>query len=553
MKNTSLATPRSTTNEPSALAPMRERSASSTVGREKPLFGRLVGGRYRVRSFVGDGVTGETYLARQTSQERNVIVKSVRPSLAAATGFSDAFYRELNAASAFASPSFTKVLSFGGEPDGLLYVAREHADGKSLAEVIASEGPLSEERIVALLEPVVRALGVAHAKGLSHRGISPFNVFVVPAADGKPERALVTDLGLSGLASLDGAAVASPYAAPEVAGGKADKRADVYSLGVVIYEMLTGVYPEGAGRVAAPPHATEQAPSCSKRLADVAMRAMQHAPAARYPSARTMLDAMMDRSPFFDRTTAMPAQEDDADDDADGMRVTSELRPVHVAAAKAPEVRAVAKIAPSAKMEAAKPVAPSAKVAAAKKVVAVTPAEVEAAVALSGQPTPKKEAAAKEIAAPSPAPVARSIFSTGVAEAAPEARVAPPPSSRSKLARGADVGEISGDLDRTVLDLAAMPEDDEPSPQHTVKMAALVDPETPPPSSVPAVIEPATTALGLYTPPVAFQPIAPERVPALVTRGRNKKARDLVPLLQGLAVFVGFSIVGVLVLVVVMN
>ncbi len=308
---------------------MRERSVSGTMIREQPLFGRLVGGRYRIRSFIGAGVIGATYLARQASQDRSVAVKSVHTALARRPGFSEAFLREAKAASLIEHPSFVKVLDSGEEPDGTLYVVMEHVEGRSLADVLAESGALAEERIVAIVAQVLRGLAVTHSKGFVHRSIDPQNVLLVSADAGAPEAVKVADFGVAALRQLDERGLGrAGYSAPEQArGGKADKRSDVYSMGVVLYEMLTGKFPAVGSPSESAPHATAVRPACSKRLADVAFRAMQRTPAARYPSARAMLDAVLGKSALSDRTTAMAAQDFDEDEEEIEAIDESDLEP----------------------------------------------------------------------------------------------------------------------------------------------------------------------------------------------------------------------------------
>jgi len=293
---------------------VRERSVSGTISREKPLFGRLVGGRYRVRSFLGAGPIGAVYLAHQASQSRSVVVKSVHAALAEREGFSEAFLREVKAASFVDHPAFVKVLDYGQEPDRTLFVVTEHVEGRPLAEVIAEGGPLPEARVVEIVSEVLRALVVAHGKGFVHRGLTPSNLFL-PAGPGPSPAVVVTDFGVSSLRQLPVAGLgAAPYSAPEqTRSDRADKRSDLYALGVILYEMLTGRFPAVGSPSEGAPHAAAQVPSCSKRLADVAFRAMQLSPAARFPSARAMLDAVLGRGTGRDETTAMPAEPDDGE------------------------------------------------------------------------------------------------------------------------------------------------------------------------------------------------------------------------------------------------
>jgi serine/threonine-protein kinase len=217
------------------------------------MVGRVLGGRYRVLSRLGEGGMGSVYLCEHAVLGRRHAVKVLRPELAADAELVARFRIEAVAASRIGGENVVDVHDFGTTDDGVPYYVMEALDGRSLALVIAEDGPLAVPRALALLEQICGALGAAHARGVVHRDVKPANVFVVAGADGA-ERAKVIDFGISKVAPEEpsgerltrtGAIIGTPeYMAPEqAAGDPVDHRADVYAVGVLAYEMLTGTLP----------------------------------------------------------------------------------------------------------------------------------------------------------------------------------------------------------------------------------------------------------------------------------------------------------------------
>jgi len=196
---------------------------------------------------------GAVYLCEHAVLGRRYAVKVLRPDLGEDAELVERFRNEAIAASRIGGENVVDVLDFGEEDDGALYYVMEALEGRSLGALIAEDGPIEVPRALALLEQVCRALGAAHARGVVHRDVKPDNVFVVRREDGA-EQAKVIDFGISQVAlegprkerlTEAGAIMGTPeYMAPEqAAGGKVDHRADVYALGVLAYEMLTGTLP----------------------------------------------------------------------------------------------------------------------------------------------------------------------------------------------------------------------------------------------------------------------------------------------------------------------
>jgi serine/threonine-protein kinase len=218
-----------------------------------PLLGRLLDERYRIQSLLGRGGMGAVYRALHVSMNKVIAVKVVRPELCDTLEAAKRFHREARAASMLSHPHTIRVFDFGQTDDRMLYMVMEYLDGRSLAKVIA-EGPLPAERALRLAGEVAQSLVEAHERGLVHRDLKPENILLLDAA-GHPDFVKVLDFGIakfltgsSGVSSVTGtgAVVGTPYyMAPEQASAPQGLTAavDVYALGVILYEMLTGHLP----------------------------------------------------------------------------------------------------------------------------------------------------------------------------------------------------------------------------------------------------------------------------------------------------------------------
>jgi len=215
-------------------------------------IGRTLGGRYRVLSRLGEGGMGTVYLCEHAVLGRRYAVKVLRAGLGDDPELSERFRNEAIAASRIGGENVVDVVDFGTEDDGAQYYVMEALEGRSLGAILAEDGPFDVDRALGLLEQVCRALAAAHAGGVVHRDVKPDNVFVVRRADGA-EQAKVIDFGISQVPASDGrerltragAIIGTPeYMAPEQAAGEpVDHRTDVYALGVLAYELLTGTLP----------------------------------------------------------------------------------------------------------------------------------------------------------------------------------------------------------------------------------------------------------------------------------------------------------------------
>jgi ABC-type oligopeptide transport system substrate-binding subunit/predicted Ser/Thr protein kinase len=209
--------------------------------------GALLAG-FRVESLLGEGAMGTVYLSEETSTGRRVALKLLGPELARDERFRRRFLRETELAASLDHPNVVPILG-SGEEHGTLYIAMAYVEGSDLRELLRREGRLTPERTLESLGHVAEALDAAHAAGLVHRDVKPGNILVAARADG--EHVYVCDFGLarhvSSVSSLTGErgfVGTIDYVPPEqIEGGTIDGRADVYSLGCVLFECLAGARP----------------------------------------------------------------------------------------------------------------------------------------------------------------------------------------------------------------------------------------------------------------------------------------------------------------------
>ncbi len=276
--------------------------------------GTVVADRYAVGELLGRGGMAEVYLATDRVLDRSVAVKTLGIWLASDATFVERFRREALASARISHPNLVAVFDAGSE-GGVHYIVMEHVPGETLADVIRREGPIRPDRARRIGRNIAAALGVAHAAGIVHRDVKPANVMLTP--DGRTK---LMDLGIA--RGIEGESITrassilgtAGYISPEQArGDPVDHRSDVYSLGCVMYEMLTGRPPFTAGdpvavayqhvhEAPAPPSSVE--PSVPPSLEAVTLRAMEKDPAARFQSAADMYSALGDRTGQITPVTA---------------------------------------------------------------------------------------------------------------------------------------------------------------------------------------------------------------------------------------------------------
>lgn len=278
---------------------------------DEPLRGALIAGKYRTGRVIGRGAMGIVYEASHAELKKKVAVKVIESALAHSDEFLQRFRREARAAGAVESESIVRVFDAGVNRDVGAYMVMEYLEGENLEERLARPPRLAVSETVRIAQQLGHALAKAHAAGVVHRDLKPANVFLTKREDGS-RLAKILDFGISLILAPDangsvalrltqvGMVVGSPqYSSPEQVQGKddVDHRTDVWSLGVVVYEMLAGkrAYPEKDNYEdfvqellhEEPPKLTDVAPWVPPSVAAVVHAAIRHDPAQRLPDCGT--------------------------------------------------------------------------------------------------------------------------------------------------------------------------------------------------------------------------------------------------------------------------
>lgn len=305
---------------------MKEVAESGTGSKAEAdqLVGRIIAGKYQLERYISGGSSGAVYRARHNVLEKPVALKILDADLALSADMVEYFKREAKAASRLDHPNSVRILDFGSEPDGLLYIVMELVEGPDLLQILDEQFPLEPTRVVEIMSQILGALAQAHELGVIHRDLKPENVLVLRGRsdDGQPTDIVkVCDFGVAQLSPIPVPAVPLPrtepgrpmpidaslligtpeYMAPEQARGEPlDPRTDVYGAGMMMFQLLTGQLPftgDHAGDVAmlqcyAPlPRPSSLAPVPAP-LEAVCLKALNKDPAERYQSAREMRAAL---------------------------------------------------------------------------------------------------------------------------------------------------------------------------------------------------------------------------------------------------------------------
>lgn len=264
---------------------------------------KLLGGRYELIEKIGEGGMAVVYKAKCTLLNRFVAIKILKPEFIKDNKFIESFRRESQAAASLSHPNIVNVYDVGTEGKNIQYIVMEYIEGNVLSDIIAKEGPLPIDKSISIAKQIASALGHAHKNHIIHRDIKPHNIMIT-----KEGMAKVTDFGIARavnsttIVNNNSVMGSVHYFSPEQArGGYVDEKSDIYSLGIVLYEMVTGTLPfDGENPISVamkhindemtPP--TQLNDKIPKSLETVIMKAANKYQTNRYSSAKEMQDAL---------------------------------------------------------------------------------------------------------------------------------------------------------------------------------------------------------------------------------------------------------------------
>src|SRR4051812_45438178 len=221
---------------------------------QDPLLGQTLAGKYSIEKLIKHGGMGSVYLGKHVLMDKTVAIKVLRPSLALDNDVVARFSREAKAASRINHPHAVVVTDFGEDENGVVFLVMEYLQGHTLKDVIRSEGPMEINRAVEIVRQVAGALDVAHEQGVVHRDLKSDNIML--SHTNGDEWAKVLDFGIAKIQQPAGSrdiditapnlVIGTPqYMSPEQCSqsGPLDARSDIYSLGIIVYEMFAGRVP----------------------------------------------------------------------------------------------------------------------------------------------------------------------------------------------------------------------------------------------------------------------------------------------------------------------
>lgn len=264
--------------------------------------GKMISDRFRIIKLLGEGGMGEVYLAEHTYLNKKVAIKLLRPEITSSNEAVQRFYQEAKSAARIKHESIIEIYDFGKLDDGTIYLAMEFLEGSPLADIMLN-GPLDLARAIDFIIQIADGLGAAHAEGIIHRDMKPENVFIVRDRTGR-ERVKILDFGIAKMSSGEGEGhgltktgtiFGTPhYMSPEQAMGRQlDHRTDIYSMGVIMFELFTGSVPFKAESfmgiltqhiTTPPPAPSAYRPDLPPQIEQIILKAMDKDPNHRYQS-----------------------------------------------------------------------------------------------------------------------------------------------------------------------------------------------------------------------------------------------------------------------------
>ena len=276
---------------------------------DDPLVGKIIADRYLILARLGEGGMGRVYLGEHMKMNRQCAIKVMNPNLVNDTDSATRFAREASNAARILHPNVAAVFDYG-DADKIVYLVMEFVDGEPLSTILEREAPLAARRAVDLARQIADGLGAAHELGIVHRDLKPDNVIVtrsrnqreIPKVVDFGIAKAVTGLGQEGL-TRSGLVIGTPeYMAPEqLLGDPVDARADVYSLGCILYQMLTGIHAFSADTREqmirrrlheAPPHVREVVPGIPRQLDAVITKMLARSSSGRFANGTEVRDAL---------------------------------------------------------------------------------------------------------------------------------------------------------------------------------------------------------------------------------------------------------------------
>ncbi|MBC7932144.1 MAG: protein kinase [Rubrivivax sp.] len=291
------------------------------------LIGEVLAGKYRIEEKIDEGGMGCVYRATHVLMEKTIAVKVLHPALAADDNIVERFTREAKAASRISHPHAINVTDFGESENGVVYLVMEYLRGRTLKDIIRSEGPMPLTRVVEIVRQVSGALEAAHTEGVVHRDLKSDNIMLEETGGG--DWAKVLDFGIAkiqqdvdnndpGLTAPNLIIGTPQYMSPEQCSqaSNIDSRSDIYSFGVILFETLTGHVPFAGDSPTAimmkhlqepPPSVLDERKDLPASVGEVVARALAKQPEDRYQNASELYDALVEAAAKAPASDVVPA------------------------------------------------------------------------------------------------------------------------------------------------------------------------------------------------------------------------------------------------------